>query len=124
MDNQPLVVLLGDSLLVDSVEASLAGDPATAVVRLRSEAPEIAERLRAIRPDLVIFDLNAPAMQSLLPFVQAAPGVPLLGLDINGRVAVGLACTHYFTANREALKEVIASYLAPQPACAGNGGEH
>ncbi|MBN1249742.1 MAG: hypothetical protein JXC32_18915 [Anaerolineae bacterium] len=111
MSVDPLVVLFGDSLILDSVEAGLAGDQGFSVLRLRSAHPEIAERLRAISPAMIIFDLNAPCFHSIVPFLRSHAGVPLLGVDINGNIAVSLACTHYLAQSQGDLQAIIRSHI-------------
>jgi hypothetical protein len=111
MSDQPLLVLFGDSLILDSVEASLADGQAFSVLRLRTAHPEVAERLQALAPALVIFDLDAPNLRSILPFLRAKPGVPLLGVDINGSTAVSLTCAHHLVENHFDLQEIIRTYI-------------
>jgi hypothetical protein len=113
MRTEPLLVLLGDSLILDSVEASLTGDQAFSVIRLRSAHPEIAERLRALAPNLIIFDLDARDFHSIIPFLKARSGVPLLGIDVNGNIAVSLTCTHHRAQNQGDLRAIVNSYIDP-----------
>lgn len=125
MDDAHLIVLFGDSLLLDSVEASLSRDAQCSVMRLRTAAPEVAARLQVLRPDLVIFDLDGAHFRSLMPFVKVRPGVPLLGVDINCPNVVGLACHHYTAFNVDDLKDVIQHHLdtstLDQPTAAPTG---
>ena len=111
MSDQPLLVLFGDSLILDSVEASLADSRAFGVLRLRTAHPEIAERLQTLAPALVIFDLDAPNLRSILPFLRAGPGVPLLGIDPGGDIAVSLTCTHHLLQNHFDLQEIIRTHI-------------
>ena len=111
MTKQPLVVLLGDSLILDSVEASLAGRQAFSVLRLRTAHPEVAQRLNSVAPSLVIFDLDAPSLRSILPFLRAEPGVPLLGVDVDGDIAVSLVCEHHIVQNVIDLQGIIRTHL-------------
>jgi hypothetical protein len=107
MDDQQIIVLFGDSLLLDSVEAGLAHDEGWSVIRLRTPVPEVAARLQRLDPSLVIFDLDGVNFGSLMPFLKMKPGVPLLGLDINCSNVVALACDHYRALSLRDLKDVI-----------------
>lgn len=110
MNNHQLVVLFGESLLLDSVEASLAIDPAVSVMRLHSTAPEVAQRLSDLSPDLVIFDLDTSDIRGLAPFLKTQPSVPMLGLDINCNKVVGLTTEVHDVLNVDELKRVLERY--------------
>lgn len=110
MNTQPLLVLFGDSLILDSVEASLADRQTFSVLRLRRAQPEITERLQALTPTLIIFDLDTPCLRSILPFLKAKAGVPLLGVDINGNIAVSLTCTHHCLEDQADLWNIIRTH--------------
>lgn len=116
MNKQQLVVLFGDSLLLDSVEASLTQRDLLSVLRLRTAAPEVAERLNTLNPDLVIFDLDGRNFRSLVPFLRMQPGVALLGLDINSHQAVGLTAQTHPVHNFDDLKYLIEDYVDHLPA--------
>ncbi len=111
MNAQQLVVLYGDSLLLDSVEAILAGEVQISVIRLLSATPEVAERICALMPDLVIFDLDAGNFRGLIPFLKACPGAPLLGLDIATNRAVSLTSRVHTVSNQEDLRRVVERYV-------------
>lgn len=118
MNKQQLVVLLGDSLLLDSVEASLTHQDMLSVLRLRTAAPEVTERMDTLRPELIIFDLNAPNFRSLMPFLRMQPSVPLLGLDINTQQAIGLSAQTHTVVGADELQHVIARYVDHLPGAA------
>jgi len=115
MATQPLIVLFGDSLILDSIEASLADDLDFSLLRLRTAHAEVARRLQAVDPVLVIFDLDAPSLQSIIPFLRADPGVPLLGVDVNGDVAVSLTCAHHAVQNLIDLQGIIRTHFSADP---------
>lgn len=111
MDGQHLVLLFGESLLLDSVEARLAGCEAVSVMRLRTAAPEVAARLYSLNPDLIIFDLDGDNFRSLIPFLRMESGAPLLGLDINCNQVVTLVPQRHTVLNLEDLCQVIAGKI-------------
>ena len=59
MQKQPLIVLLGDSVLIDGVAAGLAGRQVPEMVRIATFNGDIAERLKALEPDLIVFELTS-----------------------------------------------------------------
>ncbi len=111
MNAQQLVVLYGDSLLLDSVEAILTDGGQISVVRLITATPEVAERICALAPDLVIFDLDASNFRGLIPFLKACPSVPLLGLDIATNRVVSLTSHVHTVTNQEDLRKVVERHV-------------
>ena len=111
MNTQQLVVLYGDSLLLDSVEASLASDHYVSVMRLRAATPEMAERLCDRGPDLLSYDRDASHFRGLVPFLKTRPSVPLLGLDVNVNKVISLTSTVHTVDNQEELKRVVEHYV-------------
>ncbi len=111
MDAQQLVVLYGDSLLLDSVEAILADEAQLSIVHLLTATSEVAEHICALVPDLVIFDLDANNFRGLIPFLKACPGAALLGLDIATNRVVSLTSHVHTVANQEDLRRVVERYV-------------
>ena len=52
MDDRRIVVLFGDSLLMDTVEASLGENPELGVMRVHTNVPDIGARLKSVQPHL------------------------------------------------------------------------
>ena len=89
MGTRPLVVLL-DSVLTEGIAVSLVGNQLLAVACLDAHAIDVRERLHALKPDLVIFELHSPRSPCILPLLWEQPGVPLIGLDLTCSRAVVL----------------------------------
>jgi hypothetical protein len=81
MQPRPLVVLLGDSLLMDGIAVSLAGRKMPGTIRMDSDVLDIRENLKTLQPDLVIFELGAPQSPAILSLLKEQPGIHLMGLD-------------------------------------------
>ena len=107
MDNRHIVVLFGDSLLMDTVEASLSDGQEIGVMRIHASVPNIVDRLKTIRPDLVIFDWDTPHCQFVLPFLREQPGTPMLGLDVTCSRAISLGSQAHTVYTAEELGGVI-----------------
>ena len=102
-----LVVLFGDSLLMDSVEANLADREEMGLVRIRAAVGDIAARLRSLCPDLIIFDFDTAYASFVFPFLRSQPELSLIGLDINCSKAIALTSRQYMTLNADDLACVI-----------------
>jgi len=112
MAKQRLVVLFGDSLLMDTVEASLAELEELGVMRVHTGVVDVIGRLNALRPDLIVFDLDTPHTQFLLPYLRQQPDAALLGLDITCSRVVALSSHHYSAPTFADLAQVIENHLS------------
>jgi len=59
MEKRRIVVLFGDSLLMDSVEVGLGVNQALGMVRIDPAVTDVGKRLESLSPDLIIFDFDA-----------------------------------------------------------------
>jgi DNA-binding NarL/FixJ family response regulator len=123
MEEQPLVVLFGDSLFMDTVEASLEHSQGLGVMRIHATVADVVERLKSLSPDLVILDLNAPQTQFVVPFLQEQAGIPLLCLDVNVTQVVTLSSQHHTAQTAGELLELVHTQASNGNGChRGPGG--
>lgn len=114
MDEKRLVVLYGDTLLIDGVEASLASRNGLDVVRVDTTIANVGQHLKTLAPDLVIFDLDTPvaALSKLIvPLLQKQPGIPFICLDAQHCEVVTLACEQHTAHSTNDLVEIIRKQL-------------
>lgn len=111
MKKSQRVALFGDTLLMDSVEASLNTHNELDLVRINTEVANIVEHIKLICPDLVIFDANDPQAQFVLLFCRAQSSTPLLGLDIRCSQVVSLSYKHYSAQSANDLTNLIKGRL-------------
>ena len=107
MEHRRIVVLVGDSLLMDTVEASLEKDQEFGVMRMHTTVTDIAERLKSLCPDAIMFDWDAPHPEFLLSFLKDRPGVPLLGLDVTCSKVITLCSQEHITLTVDDLAKVV-----------------
>jgi hypothetical protein len=119
MDESQLVVLFGDSLLMDTVEASLENNGSVGMMRIHATVPNIGEWLKTLCPDLIILDLNAPDSSRIIPFLWDQPGIPLLCLDVTCSRAIVLSSQPYAARTAVELANLIEMQTAP-----ANGNGH
>ena len=115
MDDQHLLVLFGDSLLMDTVEASLEKKQDVGVVRIRAAVPDVGALLKTLFPDLVIFDWDSPFSRAVVASVRELAGIPLLGLDVACKRVVVVSGEQYTVQTSVDLAEVISMHTAPRP---------
>jgi hypothetical protein len=107
MNGDQRIVLVGDSLLMDAVEASLNDSLKLGLLRIHGNPAQTAERLRSLAPDLVIFDMNTPQLQAIVPLLKDHPQVRLLGLDAQSSQVVALSGQPYTTLSASDLADII-----------------
>lgn len=83
MENRFSVVVLGNSLLMDSVASNLRDELALSVIRMESSQIDDRACLKAIQPGLIVFEMESPRPCAILSLLREQPGVPLLGIDTN-----------------------------------------
>lgn len=101
------VVLYGNSLAVSSIGASLQGRADLQVLSIDANLPEVLDRLRALQPDVVIFDLEAARPEFAITLWQALPHLLLIGVDLLADRALTLSSQSARLHTLDDLLEVI-----------------
>ena len=119
MSNRPLVVLLGNSLLMDGVAVSLTTRQLLGMVRMDVGADDIRQRIRSLEPDLVVFELDKPGTEKIISLIKDQPDLLLIGLDIDCSQAIVLNSRQQPTPSMNDLRRVVQEAigrkaLAPQ----------
>jgi len=116
--HQELVVLFGDALFIQSVEACLHSTREIGVIGLYSSVAEAQQRLRSLRPDLVVMDLHGDHCHLAVSLLREQPDISILCVDQERQEAI-VVCGHaYSTPTAEDLTEIIrrhASNAATSP---------
>jgi len=121
METRPLVVLLGDSLLMDGIAISLAGNQLLEMTRLDAHAIDVRECLHTLKPDLVIFELDTPRLPCILSLLWEQPSILLIGLDLACSRAIVLNSHQHLAPTLNELCRVVQAE-AGQKACLSKGG--
>lgn len=90
MAKQALVVVLGESLLLNSVEVHLRSGLALPVIRVDSSGGEVNKSVRSLQPELVVFELDTPRPCAILSMLREQSGTVFLGIDTNDSQVVVL----------------------------------
>ena len=107
MAEQRLVVLFGDSLFMDTVEARLENNQELGVMRIHSTVADVIGRLRSLSPDFVIVDVNTHYSKFTLPLLQEQPGTPILCLDVTSNQVVTLSSQQHAVHTTEELVQLV-----------------
>ncbi len=79
MEKRRRVIVLGDTLVLAGIAASIGKDPGCEVVA--QALPAGRRELSALQPDVVIFDLDAVQPDFQFNLGQELPGLLLIGVD-------------------------------------------
>lgn len=101
------MALFGDSLFIDSIEASLRASHSLGLVRIHSSVNNVVERLKVLGPDLIIFDSMDQTMQFIVPFLRDRPDVPLLCVDVDTSRVIVVSGEHYLARSASDLANLI-----------------
>ena len=88
-----LVVLLGDSLLVDGVAIELIHDDKVEVIRVESMSVDVVGYLVSQEPDLIVIEKDMLTTGKIYPLLDQMSKSQILGLDPAG-------CRHLFLIGR------------------------
>ena len=106
MEERRIVVLFGDSLLMDAVAVGLSDKQELGVMRIYTPITD-EECLRSLSPDLVIFDLDTPDAGFIVRFLRDQPGVPLLGLDATSNKVILISSQQHTPVTADDLAQMI-----------------
>ena len=79
---QPLrrVLLYGKSVILGTLEASLKRYPYMETRVLSAPFPTV-EELKALAPDVILFDVSAPCPEAAFALLETFPGLLVIGVD-------------------------------------------
>ena len=122
MENRPLVVLLGNSLLMDGVAVSLADKQMLRMVRIDTETEDIWERMESLRPELIVFELNNPDTPAIISLLKNRTDTLLIGLDLDCSRAFVLNSRQHLTRSMNDLYSVVQAAANLEPMSATGSG--
>jgi len=80
--NSEAIWIIGNTVLMDGVEACLKELKLNDLVRWNAIHTDIDPYLRTHRPKLIIYELDTPGSYILLDLLKEQPGIHLLGIDL------------------------------------------
>jgi hypothetical protein len=116
MPKPPLVVLLGDSLLIEGVAFSLTNRPMMNVIQIDPALLQMRDCWKCLEPDLIVFELGAPWSEELLTLLNEQPHIQLAGLDPSNCRLVVMTSHQYRTQTMQELLQVVEDQTKEQNA--------
>jgi len=118
MENQRIIALVGDSLFMDTVEASLKSQQGMNVIRIQGYVGDVKACVESVHPDLVIFDWDTYYSRFVMLMLKDQPGIPFIGLDVSSRQVIVMSSQQYTPLTVNDLAQVIQLYT-PLPQVRG-----
>lgn len=115
MTDSQVVALVGNSLLTDSIEASLKARDSLWVVHV-SVAAELPRVTGPFIPDVIIADLHVVGLTSVLDYLTLYPGVALLGVEARSECVTAFNCERFTIHTADDLAQVIRATTRPDAA--------
>ena len=107
MADQPLVVVLGDTLLTEGAAISLANCSQISLICIDSNVFDIWQQIDTLNPDVIVFDLEIPHSPLILSLLKEKPGILLLGLDLECNRVIVLNSRQHFTQTMHDLCQIV-----------------
>lgn len=95
MDTRQTVVLVGETLVIDVIDACLQNMSSIATARLSSTNPDFRQQLNALSCGLIIIDLDGPELPALTTHLKNQHQAPIMLLNADTNDAV-LMCSQTF----------------------------
>ena len=108
MANQPHVLLLGASVLMDSVAESLTKQEFTNVIRSSSNYQETMEFVNSLHPDLIVYELNSVNVDPILSIIRDQTDTSHLAIDMNCNQVILLDCQRKQTESMQELCDLVS----------------
>ena len=112
MERGPCIVLLGDSVLMDSVAECLAVRRVPGI--LRTACTSIDDQFEFLKPDLILFELGQPFSDQVIALLQRRPGLSIIGLDLKSSQVIVLGSYQRLISNMEDLYQVVLTEIRRQ----------
>ena len=107
MGDQPQVVLLGDSVLMDSLANNLYDQQLLDIIRINSSSLKISQLAKSLEPDLIIYEYSTKFTQLMHELVNKQADTQLLVIDLFCSQVIVLNCQLRPTTTMQELCELI-----------------
>ena len=107
MREKPQVVLLGDSVLMDSLSNNLCERQFFEIVRINSSSRDLPELTQSLKPDLIIYEYSMKFSQLMHALLCEKPNTLLMIIDLYCSQVIVLNCQMRPTHTMQELCELI-----------------
>ena len=112
MAYQPHVLLLGESVFMDSVAESLSEQKFSNVVRINLKTQKAKELVNSLNPDLIVYELNAQNTDPLFALIREQADSLHLAIDLNCKQVILLDCQRKPAESMQELCELVSQEVS------------
>lgn len=112
MEEKVQVIVLGDSLLMDSVMINLQEELALSVTRMDVSCMEDKGCLKSLDAEMFLFELDTPQPDAIISLVKELTDALFLAIDTNCSQVVELSSTRHPIKNMKELCRLARTRLA------------
>jgi hypothetical protein len=106
-DLNPIIWIIGNTVLMDGVEACLRELKMDNLVRLNAIGVDFEKNLTNSHPNLIIFVRGTPGANNLLNILAENPGTHLLAIDLECNQVLVMNCFQIQTRSMSDLHTII-----------------
>lgn len=114
MAERPLVVVLGESLLMESIAWSLVDCPHFSVIRFDLHIIDIGEQVKALEPEVVVLELDMLQSSPILSLLKRKPGLLLIAIDLDCSQVIVLHSSQHCTPTMHDLYQIVEAEVGEQ----------
>ena len=107
MERKPQVLLLGDSVFMDSVAESLLERKCSNVVRICSKTQQARDLVNFLNPDLIVYELNSQNTDPIFAIIKEQADTLHLAIDLNCKQIILLDCQRKPAESMQDLCELV-----------------
>ncbi len=108
MTSKPHVLLLGNSIFIDSIAESLLKQNMSVVTRMNVSVYEAKDTVFSIKPDLVIYELGQDISAPLFTPSKDNTDIAHLAIDLDGKMIFLFQCKREPTGSMQELCDFIS----------------
>ena len=112
MENAPHVLLLGNSVFMDSIAESLLEHQQLVITRVNTGIDEIGILPPSITPDLIIYELGSSAKYPIFALMSEQAEISHLAIDLKSKLVFLYHCKTGPTGSMQELCDFVSDEIA------------
>lgn len=107
MKKKPIIVILGNTVLIEGVLFSLKSQENLTIFRIENPGSDLEECIRLMLPDLIIFELDDPGTRDCLECLKEMDEFSLIGLNLRKNQVTVLNSSQHNTGGMQDFIQII-----------------